>query len=289
MRNLISANFNRLFKSHLFWILAAATLIYSAWATYDGAKKLVADAEHYFSAVSERFCFDHGPVVLMILPVFISLYIGTEFSDGTMRNKITVGNRRGKIYLADFLAAAGGSLVICAAWHIGALSALPVLGVWEIGIAGWLLSVIKSMLFCAAFSAVLCLVSHIVTNKAAVAIIEIMLALAMILAGSLLYNLLMEPETVSSGVEIIADDDGNTVMKPISPHPNADYIAEPGRTACKRVLNALPSGQAILLANIADSDVEQLDMQAYSFCASACIIAACTALGAAAFGRKDLK
>ena len=126
MSNIIRANFCRLFRSRLFWLLTAAILIYSAVFTYDSALKYTGTHEELGSTCAEMFCFDHGPVVLLILPVFISLYLGTEFSDGTMRNKIVVGNRRRKIYLADLIAAVTVSAVFCAAWHIGGLSALPV-------------------------------------------------------------------------------------------------------------------------------------------------------------------
>ncbi len=285
MTNLIKANFSRLFKNRLFWLLTVALLAYSAWLTWDSA----VNASDLVEAIPERFCFDHGPVVLMMLPVFISLFLGTEFSEGTMRNKIIVGNRRAAIYLSDMIIASAVSLVFCAAWHIGSLTVLPILGLWRAGIFGWLLLVLKSALFCVAFAAVLCLVSHIVTNKAAVAVLEIVLTLAVIMAGSLLYNRLLEPEIVSGGVTIMINDAGEQVIEPLDPHPNPDYVAEPQRTALKRVLNALPSGQAILLANVSDSEIEQLDMPLYSYCASVGIIAAFTAAGLLIFRKKDLK
>lgn len=289
MSNIIRANFCRLFRSRLFWLLTAAILIYSAVFTYDSALKYTGTHEELGSTCAEMFCFDHGPVVLLILPVFISLYLGTEFSDGTMRNKIVVGNRRRKIYLADLIAAVTVSAVFCAAWHIGGLSALPVVGIWRFGVLGWIFSVIKSLLFCAALASFLCVISHAVTNKAAVAVFEIFLVLIVIVAGSYFYNKLLEPEIVSSGVNIFVNDDGETVMEPVSPMPNPDYVAEPKRAVYKRVLNALPSGQAILLANTVFSDDEQLDQPLYSWCASAAIIAASTAVGVFGFKRKDLK
>lgn len=290
MRNLLLANFNRLFKNRLFWLLTAALLAYSAWLTWDSAYKAVEVAENFSQGVfPEMFCYDHGPVVLMIIPVFVSLFLGTEFSDGTMRNKIIVGNRRVAIYLSDMIAVSAVSLVFCAAWHIGALTTLPILGLWRAGISGWLLLVLKSALFCVAFAAVLCLVSHIITNKATVAVVEIVLTLAVIMAGSLLYNRLLETDMVSGGVTIMTNEAGETVIEPMDPHPNPDYIAEPQRTALKRVLNALPSGQAILLANVSDSEIEQLDMPLYSYCASVGIIAVFTAAGLLIFRKKDLK
>ncbi len=290
MSNLLSANFNRLFKKKLFWVLAVVLLAYSFIATYDNALQIVAEPELFQNRSPESICFDEGPIVLaIIIPVFVSLFLGTEFSDGTMRNKIIVGSRRGQIYLANFITVSAASLVFCAAWHIGALSALPVLGLWDAGVFGWLILVLKSALFCVAFSAILCLISHIITNKAAVALFEIIFALAILMAGSYLYNELLEPEIISSGVTITSDENGNNIMQPMEPHPNPYYVAEPQRSVYKKVLNTLPSGQAILLANVADSDSEQLDLPLYSCCASAAIIAVFTAAGTIVFRKKDLK
>lgn len=289
MKNLLSANFSRLLKSKLFWFISLALLAYSAWFSYDGAVKAADPERVMINAISENFCFDHGPVVLMITPVFVSLFLGTEFSDGTVRNKMIVGCGRAKIYFSDFITVGFAALTFCLAWHIGSLSTLPVLGIWSFGAAAWILLVLKSVLFCIAFSAVLCLISHIVTNKAAVAVFEIVFTLVVIMAGSMLYNKLLEPEMISSGVTITADENGNTVMSPIEPYANPEYVAEPKRSALKKALNALPSGQAILLANVADSDKEQLDLPLFSCAASGAIIVLFTAFGALSFKRKDLK
>ena len=78
-------------------------------------------------------------------------------------------------------------------------------------------------------------------------------------------------------------------MQPIAPHPNPEYIPEPQRSVYKRILNALPSGQAILLANTASSDEEQLDQPLYAYCASIAITAAFTVIGLMHFKHKDLK
>lgn len=294
MQNLLSANFNRLVKNKLFWLLTAVILIITAYLAYDTAFEISHTGgyftDYYQNPCTEIVCFDFGPVVLIIMPVFISLFLGTEYSDGTMRNKIVVGQKRPEIYLANFLTTSAASLIFCAAWHIGALTALPFLGIWKTGIAGWLFSVLKSVLFTVAFCAVLCLISHLITNKAAVAVFEILFALVLLVAGSSLYNHLLEPEISSGGIEIISvDDSGATKIQPMEPRPNPDYIPEPTRSALKRVLNALPTGQAILLCNSYASSEEQLDMPMFSYCASVGIIAVSTALGVLFFRRKDLK
>lgn len=36
-------------------------------------------------------------------PIFCSMFIGTEYSDGTIRNRLIVGHTRKSIYLSNFL------------------------------------------------------------------------------------------------------------------------------------------------------------------------------------------
>ena len=38
----------------------------------------------------------------IVMAVFCSLFIGTEYSEGTIRNKIIIGQKRGAVYLSNF-------------------------------------------------------------------------------------------------------------------------------------------------------------------------------------------
>ena len=38
----------------------------------------------------------------IVMAVFCSLFIGTEYSEGTIRNKIIIGQKRGTVYLSNF-------------------------------------------------------------------------------------------------------------------------------------------------------------------------------------------
>lgn len=48
----------------------------------------------------------------VVLAAFCSLYLGTEYQDGTLRNKVTAGYRREQIYFSCLLACLGGGLLI---------------------------------------------------------------------------------------------------------------------------------------------------------------------------------
>lgn len=91
MYNLIVANMKRVWKTRAFRISAAIVaglalfqvlMNYRDYAVYGGTP--------YF----DNALFAIAAVAIFPLSVFTSLYIGTEYSDGTLRNKIVVGQGR---------------------------------------------------------------------------------------------------------------------------------------------------------------------------------------------------
>ena len=67
------------------------------------------------------------------------------------------------------------------------------------------------------------------------------------------------------------------------PLPNPNYISGTLRTVYQFAVDALPTGQAILLAN------QELARPVLSLAASAGLVLLCSAAGMLAFRRKDLK
>ena len=68
-----------------------------------------------------------------------------------------------------------------------------------------------------------------------------------------------------------------------APEPNPNYVSGALRTVYQFIVDALPTGQAILLAN------QGLAHPAVSLCASVGIVLLSGAVGMAIFKRKDLK
>ncbi|MGY3662454.1 MAG: hypothetical protein ACXAHE_00930 [Roseburia sp. 1XD42-69] len=47
------------------------------------------------------------------------MFLGTDYSDGTIRNKLTVGHTRTNIYLANLIVTFAAGLLIMCVWFIG--------------------------------------------------------------------------------------------------------------------------------------------------------------------------
>lgn len=103
MRKLLTANFSRLWKSKVSLALevlsAIAGAIFCILAIFN-TKKI---GEDWHLASGNSYFFVGLIYIGAIMAVFSPFYIGTEYSDGTIRNKINVGCARKEIYLANFV------------------------------------------------------------------------------------------------------------------------------------------------------------------------------------------
>ena len=113
MRNLLAANLLRLRKNKLFWGLLAFSAGFGALVAFN----------YYEMSQIEPITLDGAffiyPMTACILTaVFIPLFLGREYSDSTIRNKVSAGCSRFLVYAANLLTAAAASLLFCAAHMI---------------------------------------------------------------------------------------------------------------------------------------------------------------------------
>lgn len=277
MRKLLSANFSRLWKDKIFWICLIATLLVSAGSMLNGCRQAFLIHQEGYTRGLDDYYFMLAPLLVLLPAIFVSMFLGTEYSDGTIRNKLVVGQARIHIYLANYIVCFAAGLLFLAAWLAGGLIGLPILGTWKLGAKGVLLFVLTAVFFLAALTGIFTLLSMLSTNKAVTAVTAIILAFGLLVLASVMYNKLCEPEMISG---IVMTGNG---MEMGEPSPNPLYVSGTARAIMEWLLNALPTGQAILMANLEITHPLQ-----NIFC-SVCIAIGTTACGIVAFYRKDLK
>ena len=54
-----------------------------------------------YEAQITNILFIYALTVAILIPAFVSLFVGTEYSDGTIRNKMIIGHTRTCIYLSN--------------------------------------------------------------------------------------------------------------------------------------------------------------------------------------------
>lgn len=216
----------------------------------------------------------------IITALFTAGFLGTEYSDGTIRNKLIAGHTRSNIYLS--------SLGICALAHTVFLLAhmvvISVLSQWLI--APFRMNTEKLMLFYLFslliglnFTALYTMIVMLNQNKSAALTMCVLTCLMLFVGSFYIYERLAAPEMIPGGYALSADG----VFVDLGMEPNPHYLRGVHRTVYEWLLNILPYGQSIKLAQM------QLENSLRMILCNLCLMAGATFTGLWLFGRKDLK
>ncbi len=245
MSRLFASTFFRMMKKIVFWILLICMFAYGVYSASNAASEARAGF-----ALDGCF-FEFTPFMGLAAAIFISLFIGAEYSDGTIRNKLVVGHSRMRIYLANLIVCSIACVLISLAY---------VAGVIMVGISkgGELLtetSVFSMCLICGllvsvAFTSIMTMLAMLNTNKAGNVVVSMILALVLLVSSSYIYQRLGEPKMYDNYVSV------NEVGVPtqVEQLPNPLYIDGTPRAVLEVINDLLPSGQAMQLADAFDSE-----------------------------------
>lgn len=274
MSKLISAGFLRLRKCRVFYIVCAAAFVINLALVYT-------ESQNYelYSASQELCLFDHVPMIGLICSVFIGLMLGSEYGDGTVRNKIMVGHKRVCVYLSYLVVSVAGALVITVVcMSVTVVFWLAMFRSIAISAAGFFWLFFCELMLTAASAAGAVLVMACTRSRATTAVMCIIVALVLLFAGAYMSGRLEEQPTVS--YYVMTNEYG--VPTQVEERPNPRYVSGAARTALELACEFDPAGQAILISNFSASHPERLPVMSLLF------IIVTTAAGCAVFRKKDL-
>ena len=277
MNRLLSANFMRLRKSREFWMCVLATLLISLGMIYTGAKSASALAQRGLIKYLDDYYFQFAPYAGAIMAIFISLFLGTEYSDGTIRNKLVVGHTRTNIYLANFLTCLTGGILITVMWFIGGLPGLYLIGFFEMGLSQVIAYFFVAIGIAASFSALFVWISTLTRDRARTVVLSLVLWTAMALAASGIYDRLHEVE-VNGGVAMI-----NGEFVKMEDTPNPLYLTGAARMVFELLYRILSTGQAVAMLST------EITTPVLDIAVSVVVTAVITVIGILSFRRKDLQ
>ena len=274
MRNLLCANFSRLWRSAAFWVCAGvmfAISIFELAVSYQprlqGAAGILDNRYMIFALLSG-----------VVLSAFCSLFIGSEYSDGTMRNKIAVGHSRTAVYLSNLAVCAAAGILACFGYILPmVVVGVPLLGPFTMSAASLAWFTLCAFIMTAALCAFFTMIAMLNQNKAVVAIICIFLAYFLLFLGIYLNSRLTEQAVIPAREYI---ENGQILVREAMPNPA--YVQGLKRTIFEALYD-LPGCQAVQL--IAAAEARPIRLPLVSLGAAA----ASTAAGLALFRRKDLK
>ena len=108
MAKLLRANLSRLWKSRIFYIGLAFMLLLNVFLVLDGWNY----GRQGYPEPLEDMLFQNCIIIGFVSAVVVGMFLGTEYSDGTIRNKIAVGHTRASIYLANLIVCAAASALL---------------------------------------------------------------------------------------------------------------------------------------------------------------------------------
>ena len=129
MLKLLSANRIRLQKSKFFWIGLFATIGYSVFLLLMNYIEKISYIGNSIVQIN-YYLLSPLSIISFFCPIFSGIFIGTEYSDGTMRNRLIVGHTRKNIYLANFI-------TICLANVFITIISSVIVSLLGIGMFGW--------------------------------------------------------------------------------------------------------------------------------------------------------
>lgn len=231
MTRLIRAGFRRYFKSAEFFITLAALVLLGGFGAAETGPHASPD-DIYLVALMLGFA------------AMTALSVGRELGGGAVRNKIAYGYTKGQIFLSEMTVA----FAICSA--ILAVSAVPFLLLDHdilstIPIDAVIKTVTGLVMLNLAVTALCVTVCLLVPNKALSAVMAIVLVIAIMLAGYLLYGELERPKYLDEHVTMDGEylSEGNTM-------PNPRYPDGAKRAVFQFLYNANPFGQIIEYSEI---------------------------------------
>ncbi len=274
MVRLLKANFARLWKTKSFWVclilafgLGLANFLMSYSVQPECTETLGAQL---MSGCSNMAFF---------ASVFAALFLGTDHSNGTIRNKLIVGHKRYNIYLSNLITTAAGGLLIMAAVWTGVLITGLCLG-GKIGMPAGELAL--KMLICVgaiiAISAIFTLLGTILSSKSTIVTITLVSTFVLFIGAAVIESLLAEPEYVQSYEMPV---NGSFVQT--EPMLNPIYVSGVKRDILMTVNEVLPSGQIMQMEIGIGRHAELMPLYSLG------VLTVVTAVGALVFRKKDLK
>lgn len=209
MSKLLSANFMRVSKSRLF---RAGLIVTVGYCLFLLLINYFEKAAHIGNSIvqAEWYLLSPFSVIVFFCPIFSSIFIGTDYSDNTIRNKLTVGYTRKEIYLTNFITICLSNLLITAITTIVVAVIGTILFHWKLtNTSLFTLYYFSGLLMLIAFSGLFTFMAMLIQGKAISSITCILTFLLSYLAESIIRTLVLglyEGIAVSEQFSFLSDE-----------------------------------------------------------------------------------
>ncbi len=274
MIKLLNAGFTRLRKNKLFWLLTIFNIGLAIFMIYTQ----YSDMKRYGEVIEvEQLMLNYSTIIGIVIAIFTSLFLGVEYSDGAIRNKISIGHKRTNIYLSNLIITAITSLFSYILFMIViAIVGIPLFGTITIPMSALLKLIGCIFMMVLSYSSIFTFIAMIISNKTITAIVSIMLAFGMIMVSLTCLKVLQAPKYIKSATIINGVYDLEEI-------PNPKYPSDTKKKVYQALLDINPAGQGFQLAGRSAPNLKVLPLYSLG------IILVSTGAGLVLFKKKELK
>ena len=281
MIRLLHTNFYRLKKNKVFIGIIIITIIASFVMVFDTYQGNIANEKYNMTKTPiDRTYIIYINIISFLIAIFVSIFVGTDYSDGTIRNKIIVGHSRKNIYLSNLIISIVVGLVLeIIHLTIVTIIGIPLIGKIQMNILDFLYIILNMILLIIVFSSIFNFISMLCSNVTLSTVGSLLLILIM-------YVFCMSISVVANSTKELKiqdfDENGNLITQYIE---DKNYPGDFNKNLCKTVINILPTGQAMELSDV---NIDMKEIKIYPLYSLGGIIII-NVLGIYMFNKKELK
>ena len=250
MNKLLRANFARLWKSTIFRISMGLIVLISLHSVLNLYIDCPPNLSDYPPDLLDSCLFTGNVYMILVIAVFISLFIGTEYSDGTIRNKLIVGQTRYAIYFSNLIVCISALLIMYFTYiivliGIGSLLLENIQLNLETNITLHFISIITII----ALSSIFLFMSMLIHSKPIGSVTVIIVSFVLLISANSISSSLKRPEYYYAESESYTDELGIHHEEFSKKTKNPRYLEGTKREIYKFLYDFLPSCQILQLAN----------------------------------------
>ena len=239
MYKLLKADFFRLKKDSIFWLFICSGIIGGAYSLFHTFR-----AQEYGKVVLEDTINGFIMFIGFFIAIFVSIFVGKEYSDGIIRNKIIVGHSKISIYLSKLITSIFASM-LCELFYIIIVFTVGTLlsGKLQIPLREFAMCMLNTFLIIIVYCSIYNFVAMICSEITVSTIICMGIFIAMFVADTAISYI------ANSSKYITHSYSENDVQYIINQEPDPNYPGDEKVKLAQTVELLMPEGQAIHISN----------------------------------------
>ena len=286
MYKLLKANFFRLVKNKIFWGIVIITILIASFILFNTILNQQGETKEGIDNILVMYIHFIG----IFIAIFTSLFVGTEYSDGALRNKIVIGHSRKNIYFANMMTSIVVGICIELIYMLViTIVGIPTFGTLQMTTEKFLFIVLDIIFIIIAYASIFTCITLLCSDITVSTVTCIILVLVMLVVSMALSS----TANATKYYESYSQNENGEIE--VYQEPNPDYPGDFKKNVAKTILYCIPTGQASQIASQVNkqpfrmidymSDNELKTAFLYSLGMTVFI----TGIGIYCFKRKDLK